>query len=143
MSLTFTMDFTGTPTDWQAIVARTPFGALLLEDEPLISMDVEATLGLAGFEVASFSTCREALAFLHLSTPDVVIIDIELRDGPSTEVAELLLRREIPFVVHTGTSPSTHASGPFARGTWVSKPSGPEDLVSAVRAATVANDAQQ
>lgn len=76
-----------------ATIKRT---ALLLEDEPLISMDLEATLADAGFAVVPVMTCADALAWLDGHTPDVVVVDIMLRDGPSDAVVEKLIGSEIP-----------------------------------------------
>lgn len=107
--------------------------ALLLEDEPLISMDIEMTLGNAGFEVFNVMSCVEALAWLDRSLPDVVIVDIELRDGPCHEVVERLVENNVPFVVHSGDHPSMHENTVFARGTWLGKPSDGNELVRVTR----------
>ena len=106
---------------------------LLLEDEPLISMDLEMTLGAAGFDVTTVMSCVEAIDFLDSRRPDVVVVDIMLRDGRSDSVVDRLLQDEIPFIVHSGDHPSQHAQTPFSRGRWVNKPAGPDDLVEAAR----------
>ena len=41
--------------------------ALLLEDEPLIAMEIEQTLQIAGFEVTTVSSCASALDWLAAS----------------------------------------------------------------------------
>ena len=107
--------------------------ALLLEDEPLIAMDLEMTLAAAGFEVSTVMSCAEANSWLEQRTPDVVVVDIELRDGSCTDVVARLVEANIPFVVHTGEHPALHAGTPFSRGAWVGKPAAPEALVQAVR----------
>lgn len=107
---------------------------LLLEDEPLISVDLEMTLGAAGFCVTSVMSCEEADDWLQICRPDVVIVDIELRDGRSDKVVERLLEDKIPFIVHSGDHPGMHANTVFAMGTWVSKPAAPDELVAAARA---------
>lgn len=112
--------------------------ALLLEDEPLISMDVEITLVDAGFEVHCAMSCKDANAWLDNHRPDVVIVDIVLRDGHCTEVVSRLLQAKIPFIVHSGDSPSTHIGTPFELGAWVAKPSIPNALLQAATAASAA-----
>lgn len=107
---------------------------LLLEDEPLISMDLEMTLGTAGFDVTSVMSCEEANAWLETCRPDVVVVDIVLRDGGSDKVVERLLKDKIPFIVHSGDHPGMHADTVFAMGTWVNKPAAPEELAAAARA---------
>jgi DNA-binding response OmpR family regulator len=109
--------------------------ALLLEDEPLIAMDLEMMLRAEGFDVTTVMSCVEANAWLDRHCPDVVIVDIELRDGACTEVVARLVDANIPFVVHTGAHPSFRVALPFARGAWVGKPAAPGDLIEALRAA--------
>lgn len=107
--------------------------ALLLEDEPLISMDVEQILESAGFGVSKVMSCDEADAWLDQRTPNVVIVDIVLKDGPSNRIAQRLVNGNIPFIVHSGDVPSMHQGTPFAAGGWVSKPSSPGELVETIR----------
>ncbi len=107
---------------------------LLLEDEPLISMDLQMTLETAGFDVTSVMSCEEANDWLEICRPDVVIVDIELRDGRSDTVVERLLEDKIPFIVHSGDHPGMHADTVLAMGTWINKPAAPDELVAAARA---------
>jgi DNA-binding response OmpR family regulator len=107
--------------------------ALLLEDEPLIAMDLELTLESAGFEVHTMVSCKEAHAWLDAWTPDVVIVDIELQDGSSESVVRRLTDNKVPFIVHSGDLPSLHSDTPFAAGRWVNKPSLTGELVDAAR----------
>ncbi|SFC77730.1 response regulator [Devosia psychrophila] len=109
--------------------------ALLLEDEPLIAMDVEMTLEGAGFEVINLMSCEAAHGWLDQYLPDVVIVDIELRDGPCTDVVLRLVEGNIRFLVHSGDQPGKYACTPFAHGAWVSKPAAADDLARAARAA--------
>lgn len=96
--------------------------ALLMEDEPLIALDVEATLANAGFDVTTVVSCSEALEWLDVCRPDIVIVDIILQDGPCHSVVARLVEDGIPFLVHSGDLPSMHAGTPLAAGTWLSKP---------------------
>ncbi|MBU1334249.1 MAG: response regulator [Alphaproteobacteria bacterium] len=57
------------------------FLALLLEDEPLIAMDMELLLQGAGLDVTTVASCEEANNWLEVRRPDIVIVDIMLRDG--------------------------------------------------------------
>lgn len=108
--------------------------ALLLEDEPLIAMDIELMLGGAGFDVTTVMSCEEANEWLEICRPDIVVVDIILRDGPCHKVVEHLIERNIPFIVHSGDHPSMHVDTPFEHGTWVNKPTAPDELVAAARA---------
>lgn len=106
---------------------------LLLEDEPLIAMDLELTLRNAGFDVTTVMSCEEARDWLAIARPDIVIVDIELRDGRSDKVVEGLLEDNIAFIVHSGDHPSMHVDTPFAHGRWVNKPAAPDELLEAAR----------
>lgn len=96
------------PVDTNAAVC------LLLEDEPLISMDLEMTLGAAGFDVTSVMSCEEANDWLEICRPDIVVVDIELRDGRSDRVVERLVEDKVPFIVHSGDHPGMHADRVFS-----------------------------
>lgn len=109
--------------------------ALVLEDEPLISMDVEQALDSAGFEVIAVTSCAAAHAVLDSRRPAVAIVDIMLLDGPCIPIAERLVGADIPFVVHSGDQPEPHANTPFAGGIWVSKPSSADQFMAAVLSA--------
>ena len=108
---------------------------LLLEDEPLIAIDVASTLGDGGYDVSSVMSCHDAGIWLDAHRPDVVIADINLRDGPCTDVVLRLVDADIPFVIFSGDHPSRYLNGPFMHGAWVIKPASPKDLLRAVNAA--------
>jgi DNA-binding response OmpR family regulator len=107
--------------------------ALLLEDEPLIALDLEQMLEGAGFDVATVMSCKDADDWLSLCRPDIVIVDIVLRDGRSDQVVERLIEDGIPFIVHSGDHPGMHVGTAFANGRWVNKPAAPDELVNAAR----------
>ena len=115
---------------------RATASIVLLEDEALIALDIADQLQNAGFAIAeTFSSCAAALEWLSVHTPDLAILDIQLRDGDCEEVAKALHERKVPFVVHSGMSPCDHShSSIFLKGKWITKPSAPEDLTKAVRA---------
>ena len=112
---------------------------LILEDEPLIAIDIEDTLQSVGFQIAAvLNSCEAATEWLAERSPDVAILDINLKDGSCEVVAEKLVNRGVPFIVHTGTSPlgmDGHHSV-FREGHWVGKPASPEDLIAAITAST-------
>jgi DNA-binding response OmpR family regulator len=64
---------------------------LILEDEELIRMDLEAALGEAGFNVALARSCAEAADFLANHRPDVAALDVRLSDGECTAAAKKLI----------------------------------------------------
>lgn len=122
------------------LVAINASNALLLEDEPLICMELESILRTEGFDVTTAMSCLDANAWLDHHRPDVAIVDIELRDGPCTAVINRLIDANIPFVVHTGDSRSFHIGTPYARGAWVGKPAAPDELILALKLALSERD---
>ncbi|MES0006086.1 response regulator [Mesorhizobium sp. M0062] len=116
--------------------SQSVLSVVVLEDEPLIALDVEDTLCDAGFNVlAVLPSCSQALEWLQSNSPDVAVLDIELNDGSCEDIARLLYGRDIPFVVHSGSAfdPRYH-DRIFQKGTWVSKPGADGDVTNAVAA---------
>jgi DNA-binding response OmpR family regulator len=66
---------------------------LVVEDEPLIGMDIRAALEGAGASVTATPTVRHALILIDHDGLAGAIIDHALGDGPSTEVCLRLKAR--------------------------------------------------
>ena len=73
---------------------------LVVEDEFLIAMHLELLLQQHGWRVLGpAATVAEALRLLQAETPDVALLDLNLRGELVTPVAEELQARGVPFVV--------------------------------------------
>ena len=96
-----------------------PLTVLIVEDEPLIAMMLEDFIDELGHRVAgTVDSVDDALARVHEGGFDLVILDIQLRDGaPSWPVADALVERGVSFVVATGghvePPPERHADAPI------------------------------
>lgn len=76
---------------------------LLVEDEALIAMDIEAHLIDHGFSVAGpCATVSEALAAVEKGGLSVGILDVHLRGESSVELAKRLLSMKIPVIFLSG-----------------------------------------
>lgn len=77
---------------------------LVVEDEPLLAMDLEAVLIDAGFAVIGpASGLEEALRRLHHETVvDGAVLDIALHGSFSFPIADALADRGIPFLFVSG-----------------------------------------
>ncbi|WP_172351838.1 response regulator [Mesorhizobium sp. NZP2298] len=106
---------------------------LVLEDEVLISMDVEEALIEAGFHVAALRSCVDAAAFLADHRPDAAVLDVRLTDGDCSAIARHLVDQGVPFVVHTGMI-SEGQDPVFLLGARVTKPAGATAIVDRVKA---------
>jgi DNA-binding response OmpR family regulator len=109
---------------------------LLLEDQPLISLDVEEALAEKGLRnVVTLRTQKEALASLRETLPDFVLLDLYLDDGDSRPILEHLRGTSIPFMIYTGSEkPAEWDSALFDGGEWVSKPGDPDMLADKIKA---------
>jgi DNA-binding NtrC family response regulator len=111
---------------------------LVVENEPLIAMDVEAMLKALGeAEVHHALTCRDALAWLDVNNPDIAILNLHLRDGPGTVVAERLAEKTIPFVVYSGDTPASSGQSELVtQAVWITKPCTQDELSGALQRAS-------
>jgi DNA-binding response OmpR family regulator len=108
---------------------------LVLEDEPIVAMDIEATLSDAGFTVpAVIPSVADALKWLDDNAPDVVVLDIHLQDGVCVNVVRRLVEKAVPFVVFTGSNPDQGDVDPvFRAGLWIEKPAPAERIVAVIQ----------
>src|SRR5262245_978420 len=76
---------------------------LVIEDEPLIALDLKRVLEGLGHSVAIARTHEEALRAAGVSNPGLVIADIRLADGSSglDAVNDLLCRLTVPVIFVT------------------------------------------
>jgi DNA-directed RNA polymerase specialized sigma24 family protein/CheY-like chemotaxis protein len=86
------------------LAAEIATDVLIIEDEPLIAMDIEALVGKVGHNVIGIArTHAEALALAKKKRPGLILADIQLADGSSglDAVNELLSTVEVPVVFIT------------------------------------------
>jgi len=91
---------------------------LIVENEYLIAMSLGAALSGRGTDVILRKTAQDAVARLDAgSAPAVVVVEINLGDGISFELSQLLVQRGVPFVFATGYDrdviPSVFANVPY------------------------------
>jgi DNA-binding response OmpR family regulator len=77
---------------------------LLLDDEPLILMDLEFAARDKGCRSLCATTAKQALALLaDEQRIDVAVLDVTLQNGETcVPVAQELRRLRIPYVLHSG-----------------------------------------
>lgn len=109
---------------------------LLVEDEPIIAMNIEQLCREHGaadvMTVASF----EALVpdILEAGKISTAILDIRLSDQWTDDFARLLQDRRIPFIFATGYAAGHQVFEPFAGIRIVEKPYNENDLIEALAA---------
>jgi DNA-binding response OmpR family regulator len=114
---------------------------MIVEDQALLGMSLEAYLEDAGFRVAGpFFTNRDALRWMEKETPDLALLDVMLKDTTSVAVARLLKDRGIPFAVYSGLEPGTDSPPEFQGVPWLQKPIGRDALRHTLQQLSEAGD---
>jgi DNA-binding response OmpR family regulator len=103
---------------------------LILEDEPLIAMDLKFAFEDAGAGAVTAATCDQAIEAMNDNDFSAAILDVNLGRGETcAQAAAALKKLGIPFVLHTGDLDRT---GEFLRelnAPVLSKPRGADDVV--------------
>jgi DNA-directed RNA polymerase specialized sigma24 family protein len=107
---------------------------MIIEDEPLIAMDIEQMLHELGHFVTGIArTHREAVELFHKTKPKMVLADIQLADGSSDldAISDILKEASIPVIFITAF-PERLLTGERPEPTFlVTKPFNP-DVVKAM-----------
>ena len=99
---------------------------LVVEDEPLIALEVVQVLEDAGASVHRVRTVADALKAAEASNLSAAVLDHVLVDGDTSAVCKKLQERGIPFVIYSGFS---KIEGACSAGELVQKPVHPQVLV--------------
>ena len=102
---------------------------LLVEDEPLIAIDIRRSFEAAGARVVAERTLQRALVVVGDADLSAAVLDHALGDGNTSPLCERLKERAIPFVLHSGFS---ILEGACNDGVVVDKPAHPEVLVTTI-----------
>jgi DNA-directed RNA polymerase specialized sigma24 family protein len=118
----------------QEISRQVATDILIIEDEPLIAMDIEQMVeGLGHHVVGIARTHKEAVALYHKTKPRMILADIQLADGSSgiDAVNDILSAHPIPVIFITAF-PERLLTGERPEPTFlVTKPFNP-DMVKAL-----------
>ena len=116
---------------------------LVVEDEPALLRALRINLRARGYEVATASAGRQALAEARQRPPDVVVLDLGLPDLDGTEVIrDLRAWSRAPVIVLSGRAGSEDKIGALDAGAddYVTKPFDMEELLARLRAALRRDD---
>jgi DNA-binding response OmpR family regulator len=102
---------------------------LVIEDEPLIGMDIRQALEQAGATVTQTTTVRHALILIEHDGLSGAIMDHALADGDSAQLCVRLKERGIPYVSYSGFDP---VKGADPAAPWIGKPASMDSLLSAL-----------
>jgi DNA-binding response OmpR family regulator len=111
---------------------------LIVEDEQRLASFLDTGLQREGYTVEHASTGAQALARVHRTQPDLVVLDLGLPDVDGTEVLDELRRLEpsLPVVVLTARADieARVASLDLGADDYITKPFALEELVARIRA---------
>ena len=111
-----------------------PRRVLVVEDDAVLALDIEATLADAGVrEVVLVATTADALAALREAKPDVMVIDVHLADrSDGWALAELVdtVGPNPPGIIFSTGAPQDIPAPIAALGHVLEKPYAPADLVA-------------
>ena len=100
---------------------------LVVEDEPLIALDVSLAFENVGAVVLTARTLAAALLLVEHGGLSAAVLDFGLGDGDADALCSRLDQRRIPFILHSGYS---HHGPACINGIVVPKPAGTATLVS-------------
>lgn len=106
---------------------------LVAEDEFITAFDLCDTFEEAGYEVEGphAGICSAMLA-CQKEKPDLALLDIELADGLSLELAQKLLDDNVPVILHSAREDTGALAARFPRATTLVKPCPPAQLLDTV-----------
>ncbi|MGH7784571.1 MAG: PAS domain S-box protein, partial [Candidatus Binatia bacterium] len=105
---------------------------LIIEDEPLVSMDIESTLMMAGCEVIGpAGTLENAKLLVEDANYDAALVDANLAGYPVDELATVLTQKNRPFAFVTGYGRDALPRG-FREAVVLGKPFGQDQLLAVV-----------
>ncbi len=102
---------------------------LVVEDQPLIALDITQALEGAGASVTTTNTLRHALILVEHDGLSGAILDHALPDGDSSTLCSRLNERGVPFIIYSGF---TSFDGECGHAPHLSKPATEDQLVAAV-----------
>ena len=90
---------------------------LVVEDEFLVALDLAMVLERHGWHVLGpAATIAEALRLLDDERPAVALLDVALKEGTVTPVAEALRAQNVPFIVASAYSRPELVGGEILAG---------------------------
>ncbi|MFM7378850.1 MAG: ANTAR domain-containing response regulator [Erythrobacter sp.] len=106
---------------------------LVAEDEFITAFDLCDTFEEAGYEVEGpHAGISSAMLACQKERPDVALLDVELADGLSLELAQKLIDENVPVILHSEPEDTRALAIRFPKATTLVKPCPPAELLGAV-----------
>jgi DNA-binding response OmpR family regulator len=105
---------------------------LIVEDEPMIAMNLEDLLVEQGFEIAGVvRKLEKALALIESAACDAAIIDANLAGVSASPAASAMAARGLPFMIMSGYS-HEQLRAKFPGALFIQKPCRPKQIIQAL-----------
>ncbi|MCH8686568.1 response regulator [Pedomonas mirosovicensis] len=109
---------------------------IVIEDEPLVALELTALLEDAGARVVGTAgTAEQAIRLIETAAPDGALLDANLHGQAVDEIASELTRRHVPFLFVSGYG-REHLPRDFSHVAVVGKPFDPKGLIVAAQQLT-------
>jgi CheY-like chemotaxis protein len=112
-----------------SVFPLTSYSIVVVEDEPLVGLDLADMLNAAGARVVSTKSAGEAISSLDRFKVTAAVLDIDLGNHDCSAVCQCLREREIPFVFYTGYAIALDRR---ANVSVIRKPAMPQEILAAV-----------
>ena len=104
---------------------------LVVEDHPLVVMDLSMAFETEGAQLTSTNTLKHAKLLVEHDGLSAAILDHALPDGDSSSICTRLTERGVPFLLYSGYPTTDGACKDAPR---ISKPATHEQLLDAMEA---------
>jgi DNA-binding response OmpR family regulator len=104
---------------------------LVVEDEPLIVMDISMAFEPTGAHLTTTNTLKHAKLLIEHDGLGAAILDHALPDGNAASICTRLRERDIPFLIYSGFPTG---DGACKGAPHIAKPASHEQLLDAVEA---------
>ena len=104
---------------------------LVVEDEPLIVMDISLAFESTGAHLTTTNTVKHAKLLVEHDGLSAAILDHALSDGDSSSLCTRLAERGIPYLLYSGYKT---LDGPCKDAPHLMKPASHEQLLNAMEA---------
>jgi DNA-binding response OmpR family regulator len=107
-----------------------PISILLVDDEPLILMDLEFAAEDRGFTPCCASCVGEAMNHIDEGV-DVAVLDFNLVGGENClPIARELTKRSIPYIIHSGDADRQEDVFDMLEAVYVPKPASSDKVIA-------------
>jgi len=104
---------------------------LIVEDEPLIALDLHAALHAAGAGIIAATNAKEALRLISRNEISAAVIDVRLGNQDSLEVCQALFHHRVPFLFYTAHADADLLKA-WPQATVLLKPVRSEEIVARI-----------